>query len=539
MNDLKRSCVYIRARSHDSSKPSEGTGFVIRLRSKLERDSRLYVLTAAHVVRRRTGAGPDDWNGEVHDSIHFWVAGDSTAAKPLEATLVPREGTGRSRQAYDDWELLELPTALPAAPLDPQPLDWPMKPAKAAPHAWTNVVCLGYPNGEAEFHGGIVEPTAKENLSLKRDRKTRLGLLDVSGGDLPLGGMSGAAYTTADAQVLAMHRQNRGGTGEKVAIDSRVIRDTLKQHGYVPMSRSLRGDRRNWILGATALVLLVGWLLWPEPPPPPLEILRIELDPPWADQEKILLRPNQSLTGRIDAPGGSVSALRGAESVDADLTREGDAATFVLAVPKWADGPHQILLTASAPNRAQAERALTVVIDGTPPTIAATAGGWLPGEISSFRFTAAGATQVKGAFGDEALRELQGEDGAYTLPVAPWPAAEKRAEVPRPSPRTWENVAQFWTFNKTQFDLIESWIDAGCPRTAGRQTTLLSLNGDWAGDGQISTAGWPEVLEILETMDWSKSPIIFPQDLTYEAFLFEPVQTRSGQTRADMEGIST
>ncbi len=254
----QRSIVYVRARTDPSAAVSEGTGFIVLLRGPGEKSSLPYVLTAAHVVKKSTPPGQIEvQNSGFHTRIRVRAPGASTAGEGVPATPCPSSEPTRydpAEASYADWTLLALP---PVETVNfKASVRWPTTRADEYPYSRRRLKCLGYPGGAKALEGGIVMPKRKRRLEVYQDENTKAGLLGVRGGDLPRAGMSGGPYLTWRGQFVAIHRQNRGAAGEKIAIDARHVRDTLERRGFEPVDQ---GWPHVWlILGVLVIAALVA-----------------------------------------------------------------------------------------------------------------------------------------------------------------------------------------------------------------------------------------------------------------------------------------
>lgn len=359
---------YIEARACDSldafaseDAASMGSGVLVEIEQRGEPGAVCrYLLTCAHVVRRKGGLGPA-W-----EEILCWRPGRgytrTHAGKRLcgehpdihrarISALSPREErigepAATSLDAPDDWVLLELED--PAFQTEGRPVHW------ASLGDDTEVHIVGYPGGAGLVKhapgttiwstGSLVENHVSGPFS--QQRAPEPGMLSLSGVDETRAGMSGGGIFDEHGSLVGLHRAADDMAMQRNAIAITHIRDFLDTRRNARPTEPQREPLvdRKWqpaIAALLALALLsgAGWFA---------------------------LRPRDcELDVGVRAPGRTpraIDAMRADGSTDSQLLRADGSARIVLerlrSGEPWSfgirfdDGASQAIALAGCPARA-------------------------------------------------------------------------------------------------------------------------------------------------------------------------------------------
>jgi hypothetical protein len=305
--DIRRRVWYIEARACSDGDPasedasSMGSAVLVEIEHRKEpRKIRRYLLTCAHVVRRKV-AGSGDWGGPVHDEILCWRPGQGYTRtyqgkrrcgehpdiyRASLSALSPCGGRAEGlpeelRNAPNDWVLLDIDD--PAFQKEGRPLRWSEIDEDA------RVFIVGYPGGAglsrhaAGTHiwvnGSIVENLATGPFS--QERTPAPGMLSLSGVDETRPGMSGGGIFDSNGALVGLHRAADDNAMQRNAIAASHIRDALDtRHNAWPTTPTKPPIVQAWVwraVVATLILGLVGAGLWASTRPRDCA-LRVEVD---------------------------------------------------------------------------------------------------------------------------------------------------------------------------------------------------------------------------------------------------------------------
>jgi hypothetical protein len=283
--DIRRRVWYIEARacnegdhaSEDAS--SMGSAVLVEIEHRDEpRKLRRYLLTCAHVVRRKV-AGSGDWGGPVYDEILCWRPGQGYTRTYKDkrrcgehpdvyraklSTLSPCGGQSDGlpeglRNAPNDWVLLEIEDE--AFQQEGRPVRWSEIDEDA------RVRIVGYPGGAGLsrhaagtriwVNGSIVENLVTGPFS--QERTPEPGMLSLSGVDETRPGMSGGGIFDASGALVGLHRAADDNAMQRNAIAITHIRDALDtRHNAWPTTPTAPPIGQPWAWRTLAAVLIVG-----------------------------------------------------------------------------------------------------------------------------------------------------------------------------------------------------------------------------------------------------------------------------------------
>lgn len=279
---------YIEARACDTpdafaseDAASMGSAVLVEIEHRSDpRTVRRYLLTCAHVVRRKGGAGAA-WEeilcwrpGRGYTRTH---AGKRRCGEHPDihrariSPLSPCEGrTGElpatMLHAPDDWVLLDIED--PAFQKEGRPVHWDTIDEDA------EVYIVGYPGGAGLVKhppGTSIWTTGSlvENLvsgPFRQQRAPEAGMLSLSGVDETRAGMSGGGIFDPHGALVGLHRAADDMAMQRNAIAIQHIRDfldTRRNAGPTEPAREPMLDRKWWPVIATPLVLALlagaGW----------------------------------------------------------------------------------------------------------------------------------------------------------------------------------------------------------------------------------------------------------------------------------------
>ena len=310
--DTRSQVWYIEARScvpgnefASEDAASMGSGVLVEIEHRDEpRKVRRYLLTCAHVVRRKID-GSGDWGGPVHDEILCWRPGQGyTRTYPGKrrcgehpdihaaalSALSPCGGRpdglpDELRVASSDWVLLDIDD--PAFQNEGRPLRW------SALEEGTRVTIVGYPGGAGLSrhasgtriwgNGSIVENLATGPFS--QERTPEPGMLSLAGVDETRPGMSGGGLFDESGALVGLHRAADDMTMQRNAIAITHIRDALDTHRNAspttPTAGPVLSKTSRIVLGAVAVLIVaasIGWIV--VRPQPCLLQVRVTASPP-------------------------------------------------------------------------------------------------------------------------------------------------------------------------------------------------------------------------------------------------------------------
>ena len=259
-----------------------GSGVLVEIEHRDEpRRVRRYLLTCAHVVRRKL-AGSGDWGGPVHDEILCWRPGQGYTRTYKDkrrcgehpdiycgtlSALSPCGGRSDGlpdelRDATNDWVLLEFED--PAFQKEGRPLRW----SEIGDDA--DVFIVGYPGGAGLtrhaagtriwVNGSIVENLATGPFS--QERTPDSGMLSLSGVDETRPGMSGGGIFDKRGSLVGLHRAADDTAMQRNAIAIAHIRDMLDtRHHASPTTPSPEPIVPNWLLRALAVTVVIALVI--------------------------------------------------------------------------------------------------------------------------------------------------------------------------------------------------------------------------------------------------------------------------------------
>jgi hypothetical protein len=260
---------------------SMGSGVLVEIaRRDAPSEARRYLLTCAHVVRRKI-QGSGDWGGAAYDEILCWRPGQGyTRSYPGKrrcgehpdiyrariSALSPCGGRKEElpadlRDETDDWVLLEFED--PAFQAEGRPLRWGDIDDDAELHI------VGYPGGAGLSkhaagtriwgNGSIVENLATGPFS--QHRTPRPGMLSLSGADESRPGMSGGGIFNRSGALVGLHRAADDMAMQRNAISIAHIRDFLDtRRNAFPTLPETDPVVRRWMARLPAAVALLGLL---------------------------------------------------------------------------------------------------------------------------------------------------------------------------------------------------------------------------------------------------------------------------------------
>jgi hypothetical protein len=287
LSDIRRRVWYIEARAGgdgdyaSADAASMGSGVLVEIEHRDEpRKVRRYLLTCAHVVRRKL-AGSGDWGGPVYDEILCWRPGQGYTRTYADkrrigehpdiyrATLSALSPCGgrpdvlpdELRDGPHDWVLLEFEDA--AFQKEGRPLRW------SDIEDGEEVRIVGYPGGagltrhaagtRTWVNGSIVENLACGPFSQQRTPEP--GMLSLSGVDETRPGMSGGGIFDRNGALVGLHRAADDMAMQRNAIAITHIRDALdtRRNAWptTPTREPLVSNRARAAI-AVVLVLAVG-----------------------------------------------------------------------------------------------------------------------------------------------------------------------------------------------------------------------------------------------------------------------------------------
>ena len=288
---MRRRVWYIEARvckdgefaAEDAA--SMGSGVLVEIARRGEPEARRYLLTCAHVVRRKV-QGSGEWGGAAYDEILCWRPGqgytrsysgkrrcgdhvDIHRARISDLSPCgghPDELPAELRVAANDWVLLDIED--PAFQSEGRPLRWSEVDEEAELHI------VGYPGG-----AGLSRPAAGtriwgngsivENLATGPFRQSRTpepGMLSLSGADESRPGMSGGGIFDLTGALVGLHRAADDMAMQRNAISAAHIRDFLDtRRNACPTTPEREPIMRTGVARALlALVVLglIGVVVW-------------------------------------------------------------------------------------------------------------------------------------------------------------------------------------------------------------------------------------------------------------------------------------
>jgi hypothetical protein len=278
-----------------------GSAVLVEIEHRNEpRTVRRYLLTCAHVVRRKL-AGSGDWGGPPYDEILCWRPGQGYTRTYKDkrrcgdhpdiyrarlSALSPCAGRAEGlpeelRNAPNDWVLLDVDDE--AFQREGRPLRWSEIDEDA------QVFIVGYPGGaglsrhaagtQIWVNGSIVENLATGPFS--QERTPEPGMLSLSGVDETRPGMSGGGIFDSSGALVGLHRAADDNAMQRHAIAASHIRDALDtRHNAWPTTPTAAPIVQAWVWRAlvAALILgLVGAGLWASARPRDCA-LRVEVD---------------------------------------------------------------------------------------------------------------------------------------------------------------------------------------------------------------------------------------------------------------------
>lgn len=258
---------------------SMGSAVLVEIEHRGEpKKIRRYLLTCAHVVRRKV-AGSSDWGGEVYDEILCWRPGQGYTRTYRDrrkcgdhpdifrarlSALSPCGGRAdplpdELRDAPNDWVLLEIDD--PAFQKQGRPLRW------GEIDDGDKVWIVGYPGGaglvrQAAGTGKWVNGSIVENLAtgpFSQVRTPAAGMLSLSGVDETRPGMSGGGIFNDSGALVGLHRAVDDMAMQRNAIAATHIRDALDTRGNVYPTTPTRIEQiPNGIRRAVVALLVLG-----------------------------------------------------------------------------------------------------------------------------------------------------------------------------------------------------------------------------------------------------------------------------------------
>jgi hypothetical protein len=291
-SEFRRRVWYIEARAcTDGGYASEdaasmGSAVLVEIEHRDEpRKRRRYLLTCAHVVRRKL-AGSGDWGGPVYDEILCWRPGQGYTRTYKDkrrcgehpdiyrarlSALSPCAGRAEAlpdelRDAPNDWVLLDIDD--PAFQQEGHPVRW----SEIDEDAMVSIV--GYPGGAGLsrhadgtriwVNGSIVENLATGPFS--QERTPEPGMLSLSGVDETRPGMSGGGIFDSKGALVGLHRAADDFAMQRNAIAVSHIRDALDTgHNAWPTTPTVIPVIGPRIWRAVAAIVILGLLatgLW-------------------------------------------------------------------------------------------------------------------------------------------------------------------------------------------------------------------------------------------------------------------------------------
>ena len=220
---------YVEACTDDGTVVAAGSAVAIRLKRDTA-DSRLYLLTCAHVLRNKSTIDGIKGFGPILSQFNVWAPQSSyenekksarivQEACQLDRNDVPVEERGN---AIEDWALLEL--------LDEDD-------AKFSDLYWSNVsnrdevvTIWGYPGGRQSFRK-TVNPTYSPQDIRIRDTVETDGNLGLVGSETAEG-MSGGAVMDISGNLVGLHRARFDQALQLHGISALKLREILSQAGY-------------------------------------------------------------------------------------------------------------------------------------------------------------------------------------------------------------------------------------------------------------------------------------------------------------------
>ncbi len=300
LTDIRRRVWYIEARAgNDGDYASEdaasmGSAVLVEIEHRKEpRKFRRYLLTCAHVVRRKLD-GSGDWGGPVYDEILCWRPGQGYTRTYKDkrhlgdhpdiyrarlSELSPCGGRPDSlpdelRNGPHDWVLLDIED--PAFQQEGRPLRW------SELEEGTEIRIVGYPGGAGLtrhaagtrfwVNGSIVENLV--NGPFGQEHTPEPGMLSLSGVDETRPGMSGGGIFDASSALVGLHRAADDMAMQRNAIAIESVRDSLRSHHQASPTEPSPDDANDFdrrrvirviatVLAIAALAAAFWWLARP------------------------------------------------------------------------------------------------------------------------------------------------------------------------------------------------------------------------------------------------------------------------------------
>ena len=258
--DYPRNIVWFIRAEEPKQSASEGSAVAIRLRrnGEIGGAGKLYLLTCAHVVRKRQGS--DGEFGPCCQRIRAWAPGSSysdtdekigVVVKPVQDVIPTSSNTKDFHQrplkleGHFDWVLLEFEDRNIAEPVDrPSLRQWQDGDVQAG------LVCsiIGYPGGSKSKHFTPPDPKAIPTLGFATVPVTRLqaGLVSFEGVETREGMSGGGVFDAETKTLVGLHRSRDDLTLNLQAVSiSQIATIVEKEFSFESDAPRKRADDRE------------------------------------------------------------------------------------------------------------------------------------------------------------------------------------------------------------------------------------------------------------------------------------------------------